>query len=68
MRFIKTLLGSALLGVGALAALYLLAPYTGIAVPVSRLSVLVSAALGVPGVTLLVLLDMLCAGGPPPGR
>ena len=44
---------------GALAALYLLAPYTGIAVPVSRLSVLVSAALGVPGVTLLVLLDML---------
>ena len=59
MRFIKTLLGSALLGVGALAALYLLAPYTGIAVPVSRLRVLVSAALGVPGVTLLVLLDML---------
>ena len=59
MRFIKTLLGSALLGVGALAALYLLAPNTGIAVPVSRLSVLVSAALGVPGVTLLVLLDML---------
>ena len=59
MRFIKTLLGSALLGVGALAALYLHAPYTGIAVPVSRLSVLVSAALGVPGVTLLVLLDML---------
>ena len=59
MRFIKTLLGSALLGVGALAALSRLAPYTGRAVPVSRLSVLVSAALGVPGVTLLVLLDML---------
>ena len=59
MRFIKTLLGSALLGVGALAALYLLAPYTGIAVPDRGLSVLFSAALGVRGVTLLVLLYML---------
>ena len=56
MRFLKTLLGSALLG---LAALYLLEPYTGVAMPVNRLSLLAAAALGVPGVTLLVLLDML---------
>ncbi len=59
MRILKTLLGSALLGVGALAALYALAPYTGIPISVSRLSLLTAAALGVPGVTLLVLLDML---------
>ena len=58
MRFLKTLLGSALLGLGALAVLYLLEPYTGVAMPVNRLSLL-AAALGVPGVTLLVLLDML---------
>ena len=59
MRFLKTLLGSALLGLGALAALYLLEPYTGVAMPVNRLSLLAAAALGVPGVTLLVLLVML---------
>ncbi len=59
MRFIKNLLGSALLGVGALAALYALTPLTGIAVSVSRLSLLIAAALGVPGVTMMVLFGML---------
>ncbi|MGN0479687.1 MAG: pro-sigmaK processing inhibitor BofA family protein [Hominenteromicrobium sp.] len=59
MKFIKRLLGSALLGVGALAALYALTPFTGIAVTVSRLSVLIAAVLGVPGVTLMVLLQLL---------
>ena len=51
MRGIKRLIGSAMLGV--------LAPYTGVYIPVSRLSVAVSAVLGVPGVTLLVLLSLL---------
>ena len=46
-------------GVGALAALYALMPFTGIAVTISRLSVLIAAVLGVPGVTLMVLLQML---------
>ena len=32
---------------------------TGVYIPVSRLSVAVSAVLGVPGVTLLVLLSLL---------
>lgn len=59
MRFLKRLLGSALLGVGALAALYALMPYTGIAVTISRLSLGMAAVLGVPGVTLMVLLEML---------
>ena len=56
MRGIKRFIGSAMLGVLALAALYFTAPYTGVYIPVSRLSVAVSAVLGVPGVTLLVLL------------
>lgn len=59
MRFLKDLLGSALLGVGSLAALYALMPITGVAVAVSRLSVLIAAVLGVPGVTLMVILEML---------
>ena len=53
MRGIKRLIGS------ALAVLYFTAPYTGVYIPVSRLSVAVSAVLGVPGVTLLVLLSLL---------
>ena len=43
----------------ALVVLYFTAPYTGVYIPVSRLSVAVSAVLGVPGVTLLVLLSLL---------
>lgn len=58
MRGIKRLIGSAMLGVLALAVLFT-APYTGVYIPVSRLSVAVSAVLGVPGVTLLVLLSLL---------
>ena len=57
MRGIKRLIGSAMLGVLALAVLYF--TYTGVYIPVSRLSVAVSAVLGVPGVTLLVLLSLL---------
>ena len=42
MRGIKRLIGSAMLGVLALAVLYFTAPYTGVVFPVSRLSVAVS--------------------------
>ena len=59
MRGIKRLIGSAMLGVLTLAVLYFTAPYTGVYIPVIRLSVAVSAVLGVPGVTLLVLLSLL---------
>ncbi len=55
----KGFLISALLGFLALAAVNLCAPYTGVAVPVSRLSVAASGLLGVPGVTLLVLLNAI---------
>ena len=59
MKFIKKFLGSAIFGIAALAVLHLLAPYTGVEIPVCRLSLAVSAVLGVPGVTLILLLEML---------
>lgn len=55
----KSFLLSAVLGFAALALVNLCAPYTGVAVPVSRLSVAASGLLGVPGVTLLVLLNAI---------
>lgn len=54
----KSFLLSAFFGFCALAALNLLGPYTGVTLPVSRLTLCVSGGLGVPGVTLLVLLDL----------
>ncbi len=53
----KSFLTSALLGFLALALVNLCAPYTGVALPVSRLSVAASGLLGIPGVTLLVILN-----------
>ncbi len=53
----KDFLISAALGAAALALVNLCAPYTGVALPISRLSVAASGLLGVPGVTLLVLLN-----------
>lgn len=55
----KKFLVSALLGFFALAVLNLCAPYTGVGLPVSRLSVAVSGLLGIPGVTLMVLLGFV---------
>ncbi len=54
----KSFLLSAFFGFCALAVLNLLGPYTGVTLPVSRLTLCVSGGLGVPGVTLLVLLDL----------
>lgn len=55
----KSFLISGALGFLALAALNLTAPYTGVALAVTRLSVAVAGLLGVPGVTLMVILDTL---------
>ncbi len=55
----KNFLTSALLGFLALAAVNLCAAYTGVALPVNRLSVAVSGLLGIPGVTLMVILNAL---------
>ena len=58
MKIIKSILGSAIFGILALTALYLLFPYTGVAVPICRLSIAVAALLGVPGVTAMVLFQL----------
>lgn len=55
----KGFLASALLGFLALALLNLCAPYTGVFLPVSRLSIAASGLLGVPGVTLMVILNTI---------
>lgn len=53
----KKFLISAILGFAALALLNLSSPYTGVALPVSRLSIAASGLLGIPGVTLMVILN-----------
>lgn len=59
MRIIKGFLGSAVLGLVSLAVLYALMPYTGVEVSICRLSLMSAALLGVPGVTVLILLQLL---------
>ena len=46
-----------LIGIGTMCAVNLLTGLTGVFVPVTRLTVLVSAIGGVPGVALMVLLS-----------
>lgn len=55
----KSFIYSGLLGFLALSAVNLTAQFTGVSLAVSRLSVAVSGLLGVPGVTLLVILDTI---------
>ena len=56
---IRALLAAALCGIGALAVLALLAPVTGISLPVNRFTGFVAVVLGLPGVTGLLLLQLL---------
>lgn len=55
----KGFLLSGMLGFLALALVNLTAPYTGVALPVCRLSLGASGLLGVPGVALLVVLGAI---------
>ncbi|ARE60600.1 pro-sigmaK processing inhibitor BofA family protein [Acutalibacter muris] len=55
----KSFIFSGVLGFAALAAVNLTAQYTGVALAVTRLSVAVSGLLGVPGVTLMVILNTI---------
>ncbi|WP_279221786.1 pro-sigmaK processing inhibitor BofA family protein [Acutalibacter sp. 1XD8-33] len=55
----KSFLISAALGLLALALVNLTGQYTGVWIPVNRLSLAASGVLGVPGVTLLVILNTL---------
>ena len=53
------LLAGAVCGVGALAVLALLEPLTGISLPLNRFTAFVATVLGVPGVILLLLLQLI---------
>ncbi len=55
----KSFLLSAALGLGALALVNLCGQFTGVFLPVNRLTLLGAGLLGVPGVTLLVLCNGL---------
>lgn len=55
----KSFLFSAMLGFLALALVNLTAQYTGVFIPLNRLTLAASGMLGVPGVTLLVLLNTI---------
>ena len=52
---VKSFLWSAVLGLGALALVNLCGAYTGVVLPLNRLTLLGAGLLGVPGVTLLVI-------------
>lgn len=58
-RPLRTLLAGALCGLGALALVALLAPATGVELPLNRFTAFVAAVLGLPGVVTLLLLQLL---------
>lgn len=55
----KGFLLSAALGLTALALVNLCGPYTGVVLPLSKLSLGAACVLGIPGVTLLILLNAM---------
>lgn len=61
-RPIQRAAGGVIIGVGALAVVNFSSYFTGVSIPVSLLSLGVSAAGGVPGVTLLLLLNLIFTG------
>lgn len=58
---VKSGLASVLSGVGALGAVNLLAPFTGVSLALNGLSWVAAVLLGIPGVTTLLLLQVLFA-------
>lgn len=55
----KGFLLSAVLGLVALALVNLCGTYTGVTLPINRLSLGAAGLLGIPGVTLLILINTL---------
>lgn len=55
----KRILGGAVLGWLSLCAVNFTAFITGVSLPVSLLSLLIAGLLGIPGVTLMVILGMV---------
>lgn len=58
-RPVRGILGSALGGLASLGAVALLAPYTGVSLPLNAFTGFAAAVLGMPGVILLLLLPLL---------
>lgn len=58
-RPVRTLLAGAVCGVAGLAAVALLAPYTGVSLPLNAFTGFVAAVLGLPGVILLLLIPLI---------
>ena len=56
---VRSALSSILLGWVSLLAVNISGIFTGVTLPISALSIGVSGAAGIPGVTMLVLLDMI---------
>lgn len=56
---VRSALSSILLGWLSLLAVNISGIFTGVTLPISALSIGVSGAAGIPGVTMLVLLDMI---------
>lgn len=55
----RALLAGAVCGLGALAILAVLEPVTGVALPLNHFTVFTAAVLGVPGVTAVLILQLL---------
>ncbi len=49
---------SILFGLGSLVLVHCISPFTGVSVPISVMSITVSSVMGIPGTTLLLLLNM----------
>lgn len=56
---LRSVVFSMLLGIAVLAGVNLCSVFTGVSMPVSRLSLAGAAVLGVPGVTAMLLLQVL---------
>lgn len=56
---IRGAVGAILTGWAALMAVNLTGAFTGVYLPISTLSIGISAAAGIPGVTMMILLDMI---------
>lgn len=56
---LRAILASALCGVGGFGAVALLAPYTGVELPLNQFTGFVAAVLGLPGVISLLLLQII---------
>lgn len=56
---VRSVLAGAVCGVAGLAAVALLAPYTGVTLPLNPFTGFVAAVLGLPGVILLLVLPLI---------